>query len=821
MKTGISWLDVKLGGRMLMKHPGLSLVGGLGMAVAIAISAGSFTFLAANVNPALPLDEGRRVVALENRDVEVDQEDRRVLHDFVLWREQLRTVDDLGAFRTVERNLITGEGPPEPVQVAEMTASGFRLARVSPLLGRPLVQEDEREGAPPVVVIGHRVWRQRFGGDRQVVGRAIRLGNALYTVVGVMPDGFAFPQNHQYWLPLRTNPAAYERGQGPELFVFGRLAPGVTMQAAQAELAVIGERTAAAFPRTHARLRPMVMPYTHSLMDIQGITTWMVVQMQLMTSLLLVVVALNVAVLVYARTAARRGEIAVRTALGASRGRVVSQLFAEALVLSLGAAAVGLGLAQVGARMGNRLLEMETEMGTPFWADYRLRPSAVLFTVGVAVLAAVIVGVLPALQATGRSLQTSLRQLGGSSGPRLGRTWTLLIVAQVAIAVAALPAAVSIGWSVIPNAATRPTYPADEFLRAEVAPELAPGPGADARADSARFGQRVAELMRRLEAEPGVAGVTYEVYLADRAGPLEVEGLPAPAEFPAGHRVSAAGVSPGYLSVYGARILAGRAFGPGDLDPRAASVIVNQAFVTQVLGGGPALGRRIRHMGRRGPSGERTPGPWYEIVGVSENLSANPVDPSVVKPSAAYPVAPGYAQPVGLDVRVRGVPPHEFAPRLRELAAAVDPMLLLGRTYSREEAQAQERLTVRLFALVIGLVLLSVFLLSGAGVYALASFTVTQRRREIGIRSALGAHPRQVLGSVFAGVARQIAVGLAVGAVAAVGVDWAAGGELMRGRGAVLVPVVGAAMALVAVVAAMGPARRGLRIQPMEALRDE
>lgn len=817
---GISWLDVKLGGRMLAKHPGLSLVGGLGMAVAIAISVGFFAFITANVYPVLPLDEGERIVALENRDVELDDENRQALHDFVLWREQLRTVDDLGAFRTAERNLITGEGPPEPLHVAEMTASGFRLARVPAQLGRHLTEEDERDGAPPVVVIGHRVWQNRFGGDPSVLGRTIRLGTTQHTVVGVMPEDFGFPQNHQYWLPLRTNPAVYERGKGPEIFIFGRLARGVTLQQAQAELTVIGERTAAAFPQTNAKLRPMVMPYTHSLMDIQGTTTWMVVQMQLMVSLLLLVVAMNVAVLVYARTAARRGEIAVRTALGASRGSVITQLFVEALVLSLGAAAVGLGLAQVGVRMGNQLLEME--MGTPFWADYRLRPATVLFTVALAVLSAVIVGVLPALQATGRSLQTSLRQLGGSSGLRLGRTWTMLIVAQVAIAVAGLPAAVSIAWMEIPAAATRPTYPADEFLMAEVAPELAPGQGADARADSLRFGQRVTELMRRLEAEPSVAGVTYEVYLADRKGPLEVEGLPAPSESPAGHWVSTAGVAPGYLSVYGARILAGRAFGPGDLDPRAASVIVNQAFVTQVLGGGPALGRRIRHMGPpSGPSGERKPGPWYEIVGVSQNLSVNPMDPSLVKPGLAYPVTPGHAQSVGLDVRVRGIAPQAFAPRLRELAVAVDPTLRLGQTYSLEEFEAQDRLAVRLVALVVGLVVLSVFLLSGAGIYALTSFTVTQRRREIGIRSALGAHPRQVLGSVFAGVTRQVALGLVVGVVAAFAVDRAAGGELMNGKGAVLVPVVGITMAIVSVVAAMGPARRGLRIQPMEALRDE
>ncbi|NIQ51918.1 MAG: hypothetical protein GWN71_00090, partial [Gammaproteobacteria bacterium] len=192
----ISWIDVRLGIRMLIKHPALTLVGGLGLAVGIAISVGFYTFSAAFIYPRLPLDEGERVVALENRDVAVDNEERRSLHDFFTWREELGSVEDLAAFRTVDRNLFAGDGPPELVQVAEMTASGFRLARVPPLLGRYFVDEDEREGAPRVLVIGHGVWRNAFAGDSAVVGRDVRLGGVVHTVVGVMPEGFAFPENH-------------------------------------------------------------------------------------------------------------------------------------------------------------------------------------------------------------------------------------------------------------------------------------------------------------------------------------------------------------------------------------------------------------------------------------------------------------------------------------------------------------------------------------------------------------------------------------------------------------------------------------------------
>ncbi|MDQ3309631.1 MAG: ABC transporter permease, partial [Gemmatimonadota bacterium] len=222
---GLGWipglsLDLKLGARMLAKHPGLTLVGGLGMAVAIAIGA-VFDVTAAVVHTPLPLDDGERLVAIESWDAEINNQERQILHDFTTWREELRAVEDLGAYRDVARNLIVPGGSVEPISVAEMTASGFRAARVPPLLGRPLLQEDERPGAPQVVVIGYGVWQNQFRGDPNVVGRQARLGNTVHTVVGVMPEGFAFPINHRLWTPLRADPAAYERRNGPGIQVFG------------------------------------------------------------------------------------------------------------------------------------------------------------------------------------------------------------------------------------------------------------------------------------------------------------------------------------------------------------------------------------------------------------------------------------------------------------------------------------------------------------------------------------------------------------------------------------------------------------------------
>ena len=210
-----SWLDFKLALRMLVKYPGLTAVAAIGMAVAIAISTAFFAFFYAYLYSTLPLEEGERIVALENWDVEANNEQRQALHDYVQWRADMSSMEEVGAFRNVGRNLIVPGGTTEPVRLAEITASAFRIARVPPMLGRHLLDEDERPGASPVVVIGHDVWQSRFASDPGVIGRQVRLGNTMHSVVGVMPEGFEFPISHSYWVPLRGTPSNSGEEKGP------------------------------------------------------------------------------------------------------------------------------------------------------------------------------------------------------------------------------------------------------------------------------------------------------------------------------------------------------------------------------------------------------------------------------------------------------------------------------------------------------------------------------------------------------------------------------------------------------------------------------
>ena len=253
--------DLKIGGRMLVKYPGLTIVGGLAMAFAIWVGIVIFQVVGLFVHPTLPLPEGARLVEIRSMDVAANVQEEKILHDFLEWRQSVRSLTEVGAWRDSSRNLIVSAGDPRPVNVAEMSVSGFRVADGEPLMGRVLVEADEQPAAPAVAVIGYDVWRTRFGSDPHVLGRDVQLGNEHATVVGVMREGFEFPVAHDVWLPLKTAVLDQQPRSGPAITVFALLAPGETMQTAQAELTTAGRRAATESPATHQHLEPRVRPY--------------------------------------------------------------------------------------------------------------------------------------------------------------------------------------------------------------------------------------------------------------------------------------------------------------------------------------------------------------------------------------------------------------------------------------------------------------------------------------------------------------------------------------------------------------------------------
>jgi putative ABC transport system permease protein len=816
--SGLS-LDLKLAWRMLAKSPGVTVVGVLGIALGTAVGVGFFVVLSSHLYPKLPLPEGDRIVALRHWDVGASSAIGASPQDFLRWRAELRTVEELSAVAMGSRALVTGDAPPRPVHAAAMTATGFKAARVQPLIGRYLLAEDEAPGAARVVVLGYDVWQRHFEGDPRTIGRSVLLGRVQHTVVGVMPPGFAFPKNQEAWTALHHE--LDSSGQDAELFVFGRLAPGATRVQAQAEIAAIGQRAVADQPDTDRQLRAEVVPFTYPLDNIQVGDLWQAARIQLMVSLLLIAIAVNMAVLVYTRTAMRQGEIALRSALGASRGRIVVQLLVETFVLSALGAALGLAVAYVGLAHFEAIVGRVEGVG--FWVDYGIRPGSVLFALALAVVTAIIVGVVPALKSTGRGLGADLRSMGSGASMRLGRAWTVLIVAQVAIAVTVLPMALHLGLREVRMAAVRPTFPAHEFLTADVGMAVPLGDGMDAaeyqRAAAARFADRLPELERRVQADPAVIGVTFEGGLPGRSSLIQIDGVSGPAEGGA-HRIATSGVATGYFEVVGARILSGRELRSVDVGQPGNGVVVNEAFVRRVLGGGPALGHRVRFLAASDVDRrlETAPaGPWLDVVGVVEDLRSSAFDVDWAPPVVYYALAAEQLQSVSLLVRVRGGDTDGFAPRLRQIAAAVDPDFRLSSVGSHATLLTPEYLAMAVTILL--LVLGTVLLLSAAGIHALMSLAVTRRRREIGIRTALGAGAGRVLASVFARAAWQLGLGGLLGSL--LGGALLLAGGLAVGEAAPFLGGVIMLMLAAGLTAAAGPARRGLGIQPMEALREE
>jgi predicted permease len=806
-----SWLDFKVGFRMLARYPMLTLVGTV--AIAIAIALGSVYFEAINKwqNPRMPFPDGHRIVSIRTWDANAVAPEARSLYDYAIWREQVKTVDHLGAAIIFVRNLGTEDGRVEPVRGAEISSNAFAMLGTAPLLGRTLTARDEQPGEPPVVVISHMLWKTRFASDPGAIGRTVKIGTASATIVGVMPEGFAFPVSQRMWAPLRVDGSTLAPRSGPAVSVFGRLAPGVSMADARAELTAIGARIAADYPRTHKHLVPRVTTYAKPLAE--GGKALMIKNILYVVNvvflLLLAIVCVNVATLVFARTATRSWEITVRTALGANRGRIVTQLFIEALVLAGIGAVLGLVIARGALGWGMGMFAGSDAV--PFWIDASLSWRTVLYAALLTLVGAAIIGVLPAMRVTKIDVHDALRsESAARSGLRFGGFWTAVIVVQVAITVALLPLA---GGGVFESNRFRQRAEgigAERYLTATVDMDREYH-GADSAAFAARARQSYDELERRVRAEPGVEQVTF----ADRL-PVEDQfkyefevdtaaGVPATGL----RRSTLVNASRGFFATFGTSVVTGRDFTPLDYETGRA-VMVNEAFARHVFGGRNPVGQRIRIL-----AGEHESDPdkeWWEIVGMVRNFGWQL--PLPAEQSAVYrPRLPVPGEAVSLAVRVRD--PEAFATRLRTVAAAVDPTIRLTDVQPLAQAGGGEAKMNWTLTSIAWLVALTVLVLSATGIHALMSFTVARRTREIGIRAALGASPRRIVAGIFQRAFLQISVGVLAGsALAAVF-------GLGSVRQVLLLLAADGIMLAVGLAACALPLRRALSINPTEALRSE
>ncbi|MEX2262195.1 MAG: ABC transporter permease [Bryobacteraceae bacterium] len=831
-------MELKLGVRMLVRYPGLTLVGGLAMAFAIVVGAGAFEVVKRATDPVLPLPDGEDIVGLTYWDRVENVRKRASSYDFLTWREELTTLQNVGAFRVLERNLAANGGVGEPVMVAQISAAAFQMTCVPPLLGRTLVEADENLGSPAVVVLGHRLWQTRFGGDQAVVGRTVWLGDMQATVAGVMPEGFAFPVDDNLWTPLRSGELVREPGHDA-LQVFGRLAPGATLREAQAEAALVAARAAASFPDRYAHLTPQVLPYANAIIWLSPdlFVRAGVHSINAFAVLFLIVICGNVALLMFARLATREKEILVRAALGATRGRILTQLLVEALVLAALAAVLGLTLTNVLLKAAAGMLRAGPEDRWPFWFDGGLSPTTAVYAGALTLLAATIVGVVPGLKVIGRRMSDRLRQsTAGGGGLRMGGVWTGLIVAQIAATVVFSATAYVVHRQAAYIASVKTEFPAAKYLsmRLEMDPEGLAEEAADTVSErySQRYADVVRELERRLAAEAAVVDVTVAEQLPLMPTPhpraIEVGGA-RPGEPSTRWTVGASAVASNFFEVFQMPVLAGRSFDSRDLNESAKTVVVNSLFVDRILGGRSAIGQRIRYESLQDSDDSRSlvePGPWLEIVGVVRDLVPDGGAPlnldNPARPRLYHPLGASQgSDSLYLAVHAR-IDPESLAPTLRRIAGDVSPMLRLHDIQSLDRAVSGDARVWRAFANLIVLGSAIVLFLSLAGIYAVTSFTVSRRTREIGVRVALGAQVPRLIAEIFRRPLLQVAAGVVAGCglLAVVAFARSASGVAMA-RDAALLLAYGIAMMGVCVLACIGPILRALRVEPVEALRED
>ncbi len=814
--TITSWMsasELRLGLRWIAKQPVMAATAVLALAAGIGLAATGAAVLEATVFSELPFDGAERFVRLRayaepGGRVDLDLER---YHRLVEDADSFELIGAVGARRV---NLRHPSGAVEPERAALVTAGAFRAVPGVPVLGRTLTATDGAAGAPPVVLLRESLWRRRFAGDPGVVGAAVEVAGVDRTVVGVLPDGYEFPAGGELWIPLDDqylggSAADPEPGPRPGLEVFAVLRAGVSREVAQAEIDALVE-PAAGGGAAEPEVRVRVVPYTEPPEGWNLMITTLVGVLVLV----LLVIAANVANLISARTAARTSELAVRTALGASRARLIGQLTAETALL--GALAAALGLAGSSAALSWLDANLGAEM--PFWIDFTPGGATAATVVALALLATLVAGVLPALAATRRDPAGRLRAATAGGGG-VGRLGTAMVVVEMALSVALLSGALVMARGFALSTGDGLELPRGEVLTARI---NEPTPGEPP--------PRL-EILRAMAALPGVAAAGAASHLPRVDPPVRrAELAPEPGEGADARAGEAAApmayADPGYFATLGAEALAGRLFRETDLAPGAPPVaVVNQPFIDRFLGGRNPLGRRLRLADPGGEEGEAAgPEPWREIVGVVPDLGLSVADPSMAAGWYA-PLDDRVAASRGgwyLAVRTAG-DPLALAGPLRRALADLDPELDVYRLVPLERVGWEDRAFMTGFGTALSGLGAMALLLSLAGIYAMLSYAVTRRTREIGVRVALGATGAQVLRSVVGGTGLRLAAGAALGAVLALALIRAKAMLVTRlpgGEPWILPAVLGLLLAA-GLAASWVPARRALAIRPSDALRSE
>lgn len=799
---GVLWQDIKYGARMLLRQPVFTVVAVLTLAMGIGANSAIFSVINAVLLRPLAFHEPDRIIKIWESKPEGFTGTASV-PNLVDWREQNDVFTHIAAYQFANFSL-QGQDHPERVRGLSVTPDLFDVLGVPPQIGRTFSPEEEQAGSHRVVVLSHRLWQRNFGGDRNIVGREVMLGGESYTIVGVMPASFIFPgQTTELWVPLVFTESQKASRGNHAFFAIGRLKPGVTFEQAQEQMIAIASRIEQQYPNEQALRSVLLIPLQEE--TVRFIRPALFVLLGAVGFVLLIACT-NVANLQLARASARRREIAIRTALGAGRGRLARQFLTESIMLSLAGGAVGLLLALWG---GNALVSMASGF-LPRASEIGLDGRVLVFTFIVSLLTGVVFGLAPAFYCSKTDVQKALKE-GGSAGEGPQRNWirSILVVGEVAAALVLLIGAGLLIKSFAQLLDEDPGFNPQNVLTMRLTLP------AERYSEDAQVAAFYEQLLQKVAATPGVetAGLISVLPLEPRSFTFSftIDGQTPPADGDDWY-ANLRWTSPDYFKVMGISLVSGRFFTDRDRISTPGAAIINQAFARRFFGDQDPVGKWLRI-----PFGN---GFRAEIVGVvtdtRQRLNLDP-GPDLYISSLQTPT-----RAITLVART-GPDPASLAQAIRDQVMAIDPDRPVSSIRTMEQVVSSSVAVRRFYMLLLAVFAGLALALATVGIYGVMSYTVAQSTREIGIRMALGAQVADVL-KLIVGQAMVLAfIGVCAGAAGALALT-----RLMTSLLYGVTPTdpatfvsVSVLLIAVAALACYVPARRATKVDPMIAIRYE
>lgn len=813
------WQDIRYASRMLWKNPGFTFVAVLALALGIGANTAIFSVVNGVLLRPLPYEDSQQLVAIYGANAGAAAERMPLsFPDFTDYKNQARTLEHLAAYASSGTSLMSGGDEPERIMGASVSAELFPMLGAKPEFGRVFTTEEDQPGSAPVIVLSHGLWQRRFNSDQGIIGREIALGSRSATVLGVMPADFKFPieqDRHDFWMPYTPDIAGdgstYLTGRDTRfLTAIARLKPNVTLEQAQAEMSTVAGRLEAQYPASNTG-RGVRLVSLHE--DIVGDVKPALLLLLGAVGLVLLIACANVANLLLARSSARVKEMAIRTALGASRARVIRQLLTESLLLSCAGGILGLLLAMWGVD----LIVAASPADLPRLTEIGLDAGVLAFAFGVSILTGLVFGLAPALAASKLSLNESLKEGGRSSmqGARGNRVRSVLVVSEVALSLVLLIGAGLLVKSFYRLLQTDLGYDTARILALNVPLSKAKYPDADSRA---RFFQ---EALERIKALPGVeaVGATNLLPLGgrDTFNTFNIEGRPRAlpgAELAARSQV----ISPDYFRAMSTDVRNGRAFTERDAKNAPPVIVVNESFARQHFAAGEdPLGKRILT-----DADELEKLPPREIVGIVRDVRQAGFDAKVAP--AFY--IPYLQSPVReMDIVVRSTLPDAstLTPAVRGAIKEVNSNQIIWEARTMRDLLARSVAPRQFNMLLLAIFAIIALTLAAIGIYGVMSYTVTQRTHEIGVRLALGAQHADVFKLVVGRGMTLALIGIGLGLLTALIMTRLMTGLLygVSANDPAVFVGIAALLAVVAFLACYIPARRAMKVDPLIALRYE